>query len=143
MGEYVLVTKTLLVPRPNGGGSIARVIVLELNGEVATVLDIDVYTNDRDLLKEIGTEYSFASNLWDWIAAAILTFSVAASFLWQWWWFILGIIVAIMLWRGIRTSTAQWLETEYAKDPETTKSIFMRHGAVFVTEAKKLVVDRT
>jgi hypothetical protein len=129
-----MAVEIMLTPRPQNASSIARVIALINVEQTVTVLDIESYEKSKGLLKEAVPEVVFAYRLWSWISAAIFWGAIVLSFVWHWWAFIVGSIVAWMIWRGQRQSIAQWLLSAFQTNPEATLAVFQRHGTVFNTD---------
>lgn len=131
-----------LVPRPNGAG-IARVLVLECVGDMATVLDIDPLVKQPRIFDAIVKGYASAIRVWDWIAAAFFWSGIAASFLWKWWVFLPAVVVAIHLWRMNRRSVAQFAAGALDGFPEKASAVFKQYGLIWEVRASRLVRDGT
>src|SRR4029453_827499 len=93
-------------------GAIDRVIVLGKSEDQTQlrVLNIDALAKNPQLLKRYGSSYSYATVFWNVVSAIVLVGSIIVSFMWYWWLFIVGFVVAIVIHRSNKASVADFVQ---------------------------------
>ena len=105
-----MLAKVMLAPNPNRSMAIDGFIVIgeSEDRQRVRVLNIDALSKDPKIMHAYRSGYSWATAIWN--SASVLVFfgSVALSFLWHWWTFILGFFVTSMIVKASRQSTADF-----------------------------------
>lgn len=135
--------EAFLVPHPNGSGMIARVLVLTVEGERATVVELDPILREPRILDAVAKGYSSAVRIWDWAGAAVFWGGVVASFFWNWWTFIPGFAVASIIWRINRRSAIQFTAGAIEGFPERAMLVFSSRGLIWEAPLAALQRDST
>ena len=120
---------TVLVPRKPG--ALTRAVIVGIDGEDATFVDVDPIIKSPHILDEIAKGYARAIRIWDWSAAGLFWGSIFTSFLWQWWIFMPGILVATFLWRANRRSVARFVVGAWRAYPQNSANVFTKYGLMW------------
>lgn len=132
---------TFLCPRPDG--AIARVVVVlhEIRGESATVVDVDKLAERPDILSAYGGSYSAAVKFWRAVASVILVAGIVLSFVWQWWAFVPGFVIALVVYRANNRSAGDFVLELITRQPDVLVEL-RRMGLVWEVPANTLQRDR-
>lgn len=135
--------QTMLTPNPHKPGSIARVVVINTDLTMPLVVHIDPLYRQPSLLSSLNPGYTFAIRFWG--AAAITTFlgGIALSFLWHWWAFLIGGLLAIGIQRYNRRSVADFVVQSVVQQKDVALAHFESLDLMWVQTPESLVRDNT
>lgn len=129
----------MLIPNPVTG-SISRVVALADDGDRVWVVDIGPFYQNPKLFKPLNPGYTFAILFWKWIAGLLLITSIAASFFWHWWAFLVGGAVGYVIERLNRGSTGDFI-TQALRENEKAGDYFMSLKLVWLADKARVVPD--
>ncbi|MEJ2625956.1 MAG: hypothetical protein P8Z80_15935 [Pseudolabrys sp.] len=135
-----MTTQVMLAPNPNRAGAIDRVVVIgrSANPQRVIVLNVDGIAKKPEILKRFNPGYFWATKMWNAVSIIVALAGIALSFLWYWWAFIAGFILAFVVYRSNRTSVADFAQEAMANDPNA-ESYFTSLGLVWEVDANALV----
>ena len=135
-----MAAKVMLVPNPNKSGAIDRVIVIGKSEDQQRlrVLNIDALSQNPKLLRPFNSGYYYATMFWNVVSSLILVGGIILSFLWQWWAFIAGFVIAFVVFRSNKTSVADFAEQSLREHAEAYEH-FASLGLVWEVSPESLV----
>jgi len=141
--NFYMASQIMLAPNPTRSGAIDRVLIIA-NGsspEKAVVLNVDELSKNSKLLTQFNPGYHYATKFWDAVSALILVGGIVLSFVWHWWAWIAGFVIAFVIYRSNRKSVADFAKEILDNDPNAIVH-FASLGLIWEINRAALVPER-
>lgn len=133
--------KVMLCPNPNRSMAIDRVIVIAESDDKqrVRVLNVDALSKNPKLMLPFASGYALAATFWTYTGLLIMLAGVALSFLWHWWAFIAGFLLAMMVLKATKQSTAD--VAQMLVQSESARAHFARLGLIWEASSQGVVPE--
>jgi hypothetical protein len=102
------------------------------------VLSVDALVKNPALMQTYGSGYKWATVFWNVVGAIMFLGSIACSFLWHWWAFIAGFVLAVMILKATRRSKADFVVAMLATNREA-RAHFVEQGLIWEAPTQSIV----
>lgn len=135
-----MATREMLAPNPHRSMGIDHVIVVGKSADQQrlVVLSVGALVKNPALTQTYGSGYKWATVFWNVVGAIMFLGSIACSFLWHWWAFIAGFVLAVMILKATRRSKADFVVEILATNREA-RARFMEQGLIWEAPTQSVV----
>jgi len=135
-----MATREMLAPNPYKSMGIDHVVVVGRSADQQrlVVLSVDALVMNPALLQTYGSGYKWATVFWNVVGTVMFLGSIACSFLWHWWAFTAGFVLAVMILKATRRSKADFVVEKLATSQEA-RARFMEQGLIWEAPTQSVV----
>ena len=130
----------MLAPNSDRSVGVEHVIVVEKSADQQrlVVLSVDELVKNPAMMETYDSGYKWMTVLWSLVGAITFLGGVALSLLWQWWAFIAGFVLAVMLLKATRRSKLDFLVEKLATNREA-RTRFAEQGLIWEAPSQSVV----
>jgi hypothetical protein len=136
-----MTAKVMLCPNPNRSMAIDRVIVIAESDDKqrVRVLNVDALSKNPKLMLPFASGYALAATFWTYAGLLVVVAGVALSFLWHWWAFMPGFLLAMLVLKTTKQNTAEVAQMLVQND--VARAHFAQLGLIWETSSKGIMPE--